>query len=208
MVAIPVGTILFLGICNFLWLRHGRRHSRALAAFARRNGWTFSRDVFVPWAPWFDVVYAKRGRLKAEDCIRGRWKDTDFVAFMLYETGDEKEYFEDSCLVLAVKLPAILPDAYLTQGTGPGASELSFEWHDFNTTWKVDWCHDARAAHAFFAPRVMQCLMRDWPAKHLRISGNFLVTWDEEIRDLEKIKRIVESLAELVECVPRFLWVE
>jgi hypothetical protein len=208
MVAIPVVTILLVGICNFLWHRHANRHSRRLATFARRNGWAFSRAVFVPWSPWFDVVYGKGGRLKAGDCIRGRWKDTDFVAFMLYDADDKETYFKGSCLVVAIELAAILPDAYLTHGVGPGASGLGFEWHDFNATWKVDWCDDDRATHAFFAPRVMQCLMQDWPTKHLRISGNFLVTWDEEIQEPDEIKRIVESLANLVACVPRFLWME
>lgn len=207
-VAIPIGTILLIGICNFLWYRHAGRHSRRLATFARRNGWAYSKGVFVPWSPWFDVVYGEGGRFRAEDCIRGRWKDTDFVAFMLYEVKDDKQYFKDSCLVVAVELPAVMPDAYLTHGTGPGASGLSFEWNDFNTTWKVDWCVDDRATHAFFAPRVMQCLMQDWPTKHLRISEHFLVTWDEEMCDLETIKHTVECLAGLIECVPRFLWVE
>ena len=171
-VAIPIGTILLIGICNFLWHWHAGRHSRRLATFARRNGWAYSKGVFVPWSPWFDVVYGEGGRF------------------------------------VAVELPAVLPDAYLTHGTGPGASGLSFEWNDFNTTWKVDWCVDDRATHAFFAPRVMQCLMQDWPTKHLRISEHFLVTWDEEMCDLETIKHTVECLAGLIECVPRFLWVE
>ncbi|GHU05953.1 hypothetical protein FACS1894158_10630 [Betaproteobacteria bacterium] len=207
MVAIPVSTILFLGIAGVLWRWHAGRYERRLAAFARRKGWIYSKTVFVPWGPCFDVIYGDAGRFLAEDCIRGRWADTDFVSFMLHQRDSKKDNFQKSLHVVAIETPADLPNVYLTHGHGPGASGLSLEWHDFNRTWKVDWCADPRAAHAFFAPRVMERLMEaSWPTKHLRIAGHFLLTWEDEERHLEKIQPIVEHLASIIDLVPRFLW--
>jgi hypothetical protein len=206
-VAIPVVTILLVGISAVLWRWYAGRYDRRLAAFARRNGWGFSKTVYAPWGPWFDVVYGNAGLFQAEDCIRGRWADTDFVSFMLHQRDGKNAYPENSRHVVAIKTPAVLPGAYLTRGAGSGASGLSFEWHDFNTTWKVDWCEDERAAHAFFAPHVMERLMEaSWPTKHLRIAEDFLVTWEDEERTLEKIKPIVEHLTGIIDRVPRFVW--
>jgi hypothetical protein len=209
MVAIPVAAILFLGVSSALWYWYAGRYDRRLVVFARRNGWSFSRTVHVPWGPWFDAAYGDSDLFLAEDCFRGRWANNDFVSFILSRRSDKKSDFQDSSHVVAIRTPAALPGARLSRGAGPGASGLSFEWHDFNTTWKVDWCEDQRAAHAFFAPRVMERLMEaSWPTKHLRIARDFLVTWEDKERNLEQIKPIVEHLASVIDCVPRFLWEE
>lgn len=204
--SVVVGAILAaLSVWIVLPIRRGRRRAREVRRWAREHGWRAEPSRARTVIGGTEVLRGMVDGIPVTSCTTEydpdwrRGVDTtryrhvlmspvgaDFPVLTMVPTGGAQR-------------PPAGPDG------GPG---LRFEWADFNASWRVQ-CADARFAHAFCHPRLMERLMRpDVAGVSLLVAGGDVAVHAPGATTLDAVEARAAVLADLVRLVPPYLIAE
>ncbi len=190
------------------------RRGRQLRAWAAASGWTFVGSDPSLVDRWRGAPFGTGRSRKATEVMVGRWSERPVVSFTYsYVTGSGKSQSTHHFHVLALPLPALLPDLELTpDGLGSklltmlGAEDIQFESEDFNRAWRVT-AADPRFAHDVVHPRLMERLLApDARGARLHIAGTDILSWAAGPTQTAGITSRLALLAAVIDSVPRYVW--
>ncbi len=190
------------------------RRGRQLKAWAAASGWTVVGSDPSLVDRWRGAPFGVGRSRRATEVMVGRWGDRPAVSFTYtYVTGSGKSQTTHRYHVLALPLPAWLPDLELTpDGFGSklltmlGAGDIQFESEDFNRAWRVA-AANPKLAHDVVHPRLMERLMApDAVGSRLHIAGTDIVSWAAGHTSTDRIPGRLALMQAVIDSVPRYVW--
>ena len=132
-----------------------------------------------------------------------------------YSTGSGKSESTYTFHVIAMALPAYLPNLQLTpENLGDriaktfGSQDIEFESDDFNRAWRVQ-AGVQKFAHDVIHPRTMERLLRaDARRLNIRIEGTEVLCWTAGSLRTDVVAQRLQVLKALVDAIPRYVWLD
>ncbi len=235
--AFPVLFVLaplaFAAIAGYSFWANGKR-SKALAAYAASNRWTFVAEDDSLTARWHGTPFGEGDRRRARNVLSGTSRGRGFVGFEYqYDTetrtgtgamlgsnlSTNRQRTTHHFFVTAVALPTWLPSLQVTPenlltraasavGIGQG---IQLESEDFNRRFRVT-ARDPKFASDVLTPRTMQGLLgatgggSGEPAPAWRIEGTDVVSWGSGHLEPVALLARLAMLNGVVDGIPDFVW--
>lgn len=217
MEAWPVALALVIGVVSVVGsVLYARHREKVCRAWAASTGWVYVGSDQDLVRRWRGQPFQRGHSRRASEVMTGSFRGRPATSFRYqYTTGSGKNRATFTHHVVAVALPAPLPTIELTyDGVGAkiakalGGQDIEFESEAFNRVWRVE-AGDAKTAHDVVHPRLMERLLAaDAYGLSLRIEGRDLLCWAGGGHDLDAIGRYLTVLCDVVDHVPRFVWLD
>lgn len=210
---IGLGLVL-LAVLGRLGARYFR--TKELRAVARSIGWAYvETDPTLP-SRWRGRPFGVGGSRRVSELMTGIYQGRQALAFRYsYRTSSGRDRSTSAFHVVALALPAALPDLELTpESLGAriaktlGGDDIEFESEAFNQAWRVR-AEGARFAHDVVHPRLMERLLRDdVRGLNLRIEGTDLLCWTPGGARWGALASRLEVLGAVVDAIPQYVWLD
>lgn len=192
------------------WLLR-RRRARRDRAWVIERGWHLVGSDAGRAQRW-RAVFGLNKRCVTTSVVVGRADGRQVASF---EIGDGYGWRGYRWHVVTMSLPAPLAALEVTpevrRGRAAGAlgkQDLAFESAEFNKRWRVQ-ADDAKLAHDLLHPRVLERLLQpDARALSLCVDGAEIACWRWGPSALGQVDRRLALLRDLVDSVPRFVWLD
>ncbi|GAB3407103.1 DUF3137 domain-containing protein [Flindersiella endophytica] len=217
---VVIAFVLFAAVGGVIWYFSwlaGKKRQEAFNALATRQGWRWLDEDETYVDRWDGDPFGTGNHRRAKNILVGSYADREILYFdYSYQTesgsGDNRRTTTHNYAVWVVRLPNSLPPITV----GPegifggriagalGFGDLQTESEDFNRSFKVR-CDDQRYGMALIHPRMMEYLM-NVHGLQFRIDGDSLICWEEDHPDVDAITPRLDSLFQIVDLVPSFVW--
>lgn len=207
-IAVPV----FIGLA--IWWQIQR--TKANQAWAASVGWQYLGTDPMLADRWRGTPFGVGHGRRVSELMVGPFQGRSAMSFAYrYSTGSGKSESTYTFHVVALALPAYLPNLQLTpEGLGDriaktfGSQDIEFESDDFNRAWRVQ-AGVVKFAHDVLHPRTMERLLRpDATRLNMRIEGTDMICWTSGSASTGVIAARLQVLKAVVDAIPRYVWLD
>ncbi len=193
-----------------------RRTRQAAQQWAAAHHWTWSASDGALVDRWISPPFQRGSSRSARNVLTGTWNGRPATSFhYTYTTGSGKNRTTHHFHVVAYSLPARLPWLQLEpEGVGDsiakffGGQDIEFESASFNEAWRVKG-PEGQFPYDFLHPRMMQRLLQpDTARASITVEGSDLYLYRSGKQQLAAIQPSLQLLSDLVDQIPRFLWLK
>jgi len=207
-VAVPV----FIGLA--IWWQI--KQTKANQAWAASVGWQYLGTDPTLTERWRGTPFGVGHGRRVSQLMVGPFQGRAAMSFAYrYSTGSGKNESTYTFHVVAMALPAYLPNLQLTpENLGDriaktfGLQDIEFESDDFNRAWRVQ-AGVVKFAHDVLHPRTMERLLRPDAARlSLRIEGTDMLCWTAGGASCDVIAARLQVLKAVIDAIPRYVWLD
>lgn len=193
-----------------------RRARKAAQQWAAAHQWSWSATDPTLVRRWSSPPFRRGSSRSTRNVLTGTWNGRPATSFQYsYDTGSGKNRSTHYFHVVAYSLPARLPWLQLEpEGVGNsiakffGGQDIEFESSRFNDAWRVKG-PEGQFPYDFLHPRMMQRLLgSDAYGTSITVEGSDLYLYRSGKQNLAAIQPSLQLLSDLMDQIPRFLWLK
>jgi len=193
-----------------------KRARQAAQQWAAAHHWSWAASDRLLPDRWSSPPFRRGKSRSARNVLTGTWNGRPATSFQYsYTTGSGKNRTTHFHHVVAYSLPAHLPWLQLEpEGLGDsiakffGGQDIEFESSQFNDAWRVKG-PEGQFPYDFLHPRMMQRLLGpDVSGASITVEGSDVYLYRSGKQELAVIQPSLQLLSDIVEHIPRFLWLK